>query len=87
MALGSSLAWTGADDVADFHRVSIEPSRTGRESNTAQSSYGALETRAKSLDAVEDRVARVEVEACRGEESGADVASPERVTATTIRIA
>src|SRR5215210_3815530 len=38
-----------------------------------------------ALDVVENRIARVEVEASRGEEGGAEVACPERVTATTVR--
>jgi len=37
------------------------------------------------LDDVEDRIARVLVETSRGEEGGADVARPERVTAAAVR--
>ena len=39
------------------------------------------------LDNVEDRVARVEVEASRSEEGGTDIAGPERVTAAAVRSA
>jgi hypothetical protein len=38
----------------------------------------------RCLDDVDDRVARVSVEAGRGEESGTDIAGPERVTATAV---
>src|SRR5918992_920477 len=42
---------------------------------------------AVTLDDVEDRVARVDVEASRGEEGSADITGPERVTAATVHSA